>query len=264
LTEKPRTALVVVPHADDVSFFCGGLVARWADEGWRVVLVRVTDDDKDSVGLDREETRERNARELRDAARILGVSECVDLDYVTDTLGDASLVEIRERLIRLIRTWRPYATLTFDPYGAFHEDNQDHVVVAKVVDEAFWTSMFDKHHPEHLAEGLEPHGVFERWYFARRLLEVTDAVDIASTIDRKVEAVLAHRTMVDHIVRQWSLQAATGGLELAALEAARDKPGPLVERLVRAEAARTGRKHDLVFAEEYRRASFSALAPVLS
>jgi LmbE family N-acetylglucosaminyl deacetylase len=45
------TALVICPHADDAAAFCGGTVAKLAAAGWRMVLVRVTDDARDSVGV---------------------------------------------------------------------------------------------------------------------------------------------------------------------------------------------------------------------
>lgn len=261
---QPRTALVVMPHADDVSFFCGGLVARWADEGWRVVLVRVTNDDKDSVGLSKAETVARNAAELREAAQVLGVAEVIDLDYVTDELGDVSLVQLRGDIVRLIRELRPYACLSFDQYGVLHEDNQDHIVVAKAVDEAYWTAMFDKHYPEQLAEGLAPHGVFERWYLARRLQEVTHPVDIGATIARKVRAVLTHDTMVRHIVHQVLLQARTGGVNVPAVAAAADgNHAQLVELMVRAQAAETGARHGLEYAEEYRVVRFGGLEALI-
>jgi len=47
-----RVVLVVVAHADDVALFLGGTVAVWADAGWRMVAVRVTDVRWDSVGSD--------------------------------------------------------------------------------------------------------------------------------------------------------------------------------------------------------------------
>lgn len=71
------TAMVISPHADDAAAFCGATIAKLADQGWQVILVRVTDDRKDSVGLPVEETIRRNAAELREAARILGVHEIV-------------------------------------------------------------------------------------------------------------------------------------------------------------------------------------------
>jgi LmbE family N-acetylglucosaminyl deacetylase len=60
-----RVVLVVVAHADDMALFLGGTVARWCDAGWRVVLVRVTDDRWDSVALSEADTIAANARDRR-------------------------------------------------------------------------------------------------------------------------------------------------------------------------------------------------------
>jgi len=257
--------LVVVAHADDVALFIGGTVAAWSDAGWRVVVVRVTDDRWDSLGLPEADTVTANAVEFTQAAEILGVAEIVELGYPTDVLGDVSEVELRERIIRQVRLHRPYALVTFDPYSMFGEDNQDHVKVAVATDEAFWTSQFDKHHPEHLTEGLAVHGTFERWYFGRRVLDVTDVVDITHTLDRKVEAACAHRTMMTNYAHQLCLQAATGGWELplAAEVVATGDVRPLVEPLVRAGAARTGEAHGVRAAEEFRVVVYGGLEPLL-
>jgi LmbE family N-acetylglucosaminyl deacetylase len=242
---------VVVAHADDLAFFCAGRVASWADEGWRVVVCRVTNDDKDSVGLDKAETERRNSSELRAAASILGVSQIEELGFETDTLGDVSEVALRERLIRLYRRHKPYATLTFDPYGAFHEDNQDHIRVAQASDEAYWTAKFDKHHPEHFAEGLAPHAVYERWYFARRLQEVTEVLDVSPYIERLKTALSAHRTMLSHMVHQWRMEAETAGLQVPLLQNEISFES-LAGTLVEGGAGAVGQRHGLPFAEEYR------------
>ena len=59
---RGRTLLLVVAHGDDPAFFVGGALRLWADAGWRIVCLRVTDDRWDSVGLDEEETIRRNGR----------------------------------------------------------------------------------------------------------------------------------------------------------------------------------------------------------
>jgi hypothetical protein len=86
------------------------------------------------------------------------------------------------------------------------------------VDEAFWTSRFDLHHPEHLADGLQPHGCFERWYFGRRVIDVTDVIDISCT---------------------------------------------LVAMLVRAGSQRTGARHGVAAAEEFRIVTFGGMSALL-
>jgi LmbE family N-acetylglucosaminyl deacetylase len=260
-----RTILVVVAHADDLALFIGGTVARWTDAGWRVVVVRVTDDRWDSVGLSEDETIIANAAELRDAAGVLGVTEIVELGCATDRLGDASETALREQIIRQVRVHRPYALVTFDPYSLYGEDNLDHKVVAAATDEAFWTSQFDKHHPEHLAAGLRPHGCFERWYFGRPVGEVTDVVDISTTLDRKVDAACAHRTMMTNFANQLVLQAETGGWDLPMARDVTDGGDirQFLELLVRAGAARAGERHGASAVEEFRVVRFGGLQALL-
>ena len=257
--------MLVVAHADDVALFLGGTVAVWTDRGWRVVVVRVTDDRWDSVGMDEQTTTEANTKEFLAATRTLGVSDIVELGYATDVLGDVSEVALREHIIRLARRYRPYALVSFDPYAMFGEDNQDHVKVAAAVDEAFWTSQFDLHHPEHLAEGLEPHGCFERWYFGRRVVDVTDAIDISATLDRKVNAACCHTTMLTNYANQLRLQARTGGwrLPMADEVLASGDVRPLMEPLIRAGAERTGARHGLPAAEEFRIVTYGGLEELL-
>lgn len=204
------TVLVISPHADDAAAFCGATLAKFADQGYKVVLVRVTDDSKDSFGLSVKETIQANTEQLHHVADILGISEIVELGYPTDCLEDVSRVELRERIVYLFRKYRPYGVFTFDPDGLY-ENNLDHIVVAQAVDEAFWVACFDKHHPEHFDEGLEPFSVCERWYFARQLPEVTHAEDVSLFMGKKVEALCAHQTMMSHIFHQHCMQLKTWG-----------------------------------------------------
>ena len=260
-----RVVLVVVAHADDVALFIGGTVAVWAAAGWRVVVVRVTDDRWDSVGSDEATTIEANRAEFEQSCAVLGVDEIDELGYPTDTLGDVSTVELRERIIRAVRTHRPYALVSFDPYAMYGEDNLDHVTVARAVDESFWTSQFDLHHPEHLEEGLAPHGCFERWYFGRRVIDVTDVVDISATLDRKIAAGCCHRTMMLNFFNQLRLQADTGGWAIPAIDEAlaAGRIDDLLPRLLRSASERVGADHGVAFAEEFRIVTFGGMQGLL-
>ena len=260
-----RTILVIVAHADDPALFLGGTLLRWADAGWRLVCIRVTDDRWDSIGMTEAETIAANAKQFRDAANVLGISEIVELGYATDTLGDASEVALREHFIRQIRKHRPFALVTFDPYAMYGEDNQDHIKVAAAADEAFWTSQFALHHPEHLVQGLEPHGCFDRWYFGRTVNHVTDVVDIAPVLARKLQAALCHQVMLRNYVNQLRLQARTGGWTLPMLDDIADGGdlAPLVEMLVRGGASQVGQRHGLALAEEFRVVRFGGMETLL-
>lgn len=256
-----RTILVVVAHADDPALFLGGTIARWTENQWNVIVVRVTDDRWDSVGKDESTTIRDNSAEFQSAMQILGVSHIIDLGWPTDTLGDASEVALREQIIRLIRMHTPHTLVTFDPYSRFAEDNEDHKLVANATDEAFWTSQFDKHHPEHEREGLRPHGCFERWYFGRSVGEVTDVVDIGGTLEKKILAVCAHKTMLMNFANQLRLQASTGGWSVPLLDEVLScgNVALLMEPLLRAGAARTGAQYQISAGEEFRVVRFGGL-----
>ena len=261
-----RVVLLVVAHADDVALFLGGTVAAWADAGWRVVVVRATDDRWDSVGSDAASTVTANREEFERAAAILGVAEIVELGYPTDTLGDVSTVDLRERIIHAVRTHQPYALVSFDPYSMYGEDNLDHIVVARAVDESFWTSQFDLHHPEHFGRGgLAPHGCFERWYFGRRVIDVTDVVDISATLDRKIEAACCHRTMMLNFFNQLRLQAHTGGWTIPAIDdaLAAGSVEELLPLLLRSASERLGAEYGLGAAEEFRVVTFGGMQGLL-
>ena len=232
---RGRVLLLVVAHADDPAIFAGGVLALFVQAGWQVHALRVTDDRWDSVGLPEAQTIALNAAEFRAAAGVLGLAGAHDLGWQTDVLGDASRVALRERIIHAIRRLKPYALMGFDPDAMFYEDNLDHKVLAEAVDEAFWTAMFDKHHPEHFAEGLAPHGTVERWYFGRTIAAVTHVFDTETVIDAQMRAVGCHATPIANMARQYALQAQTAGRPPA--ETARALADPAAALCARLRAA---------------------------
>jgi LmbE family N-acetylglucosaminyl deacetylase len=241
-----KLILAIIPHADDAALMCGGTLAKYADQGWKVVIARVTNDDKDTMRLpSREQTAQVNAEQFQAAARILGASETVDLGFVTDVLADTPLTRLRERVIYLFRKYRPYAVFSFDPFAPF-EPNQDHVRVAQAVEEAFWVSNFHLHHPEHLKEGLEPHAVCERWYYARTPFHANHVEDITATIERKIDATCAHDEMVRNTLHQLQLQLRTWGRRVPSIdESIQGDLRPFVARQLRSDAQATARDFGL-------------------
>jgi LmbE family N-acetylglucosaminyl deacetylase len=261
-----KTAMVISPHADDAAAFCGATLAKFVDDGWKVILVRVTDDRKDSVGLSIEDTIEKNTQELHNAAKILGIAEIIELDFETDILADIPLGKIREQIVYLFRKHQPYTVFTFDPDGLY-ENNQDHVRVAQAVDEAFWVSCFDKHYPEHFAEGLEPFSVCERWYFARQLPQTTHYEEISKTIERKILAVCAHREMMRNTINQSILQLKTWGREVPWLQESMEGNlhpllGMFLQEQAKAVAIEAGWNPETKLGEAFRLVRFGDMEPL--
>jgi LmbE family N-acetylglucosaminyl deacetylase len=67
-------------------------------------------------------------------------------------------------------------------------------------------------HPELLAEGLEPHSVDEVWLMAAP--RAGHAVDITDSVDRKIGALLCHRSQISdgdkikELIRSWGERTA--------------------------------------------------------
>ena len=241
-----KLVLAIIPHADDAAAMCGGTLANFADQGWKVVIARVTNDDKDSMRLaTRQETERVNTEQFKQAAHILGASETVDLGFVTDVLADTPLTRIRERIIYLYRKYRPFAVISFDPFAPF-EPNQDHVRVAQAVEEAYWVSNFHLHHPEHLAEGYQPHAVCERWYYARTPFHANHIEDITDTIQQKIDALCSHDEMVRNTLHQMQLQLNTWGRRVPVIDTSITGDfKPLLADLIRADGYATAKQFGL-------------------
>lgn len=236
MVTENKTILAIIPHADDAAAFFGATLAKRSAEGWHIVLARVTDDAKDSVGLGIEETIQQNTLELQEAAKILGVAEIVELGFPTDSLADVPETKLRERFIYLIRKYKPYTVFSFDPFGLY-EGNMDHIATAQAVEEAFWVACFDKHHPEHFEEGLEPFSVAERWYYARDLRDANHFEDVTEYMDKRIAAFSAHKTMVTNILNQFRLQLKTMGRRMPMLEEAMEgDPSPLLGMVLTVQA----------------------------
>lgn len=255
-----KTAMIISPHADDTAAFCGATLAKLSAQGWNLILVRVTDDQKDSIGFSIDETIKINTKEMHAAAKNLGIYEMIELGFVTDSLDDVPLGTLRERFVYLFRKHKPYAVFSFDPFGMY-EGNQDHTRVALAVEEAFWVSWFDKHYPEHFKEGLEPFSVCERWYFARQLPEITHFKDVTDTMEKRIQALCAHRERMRNTINQTRLQLKTFGKRMALLDEALDGGmsallGMVMQQDGKAMAIKAGRHGEMQMAGAFRKSRF--------
>lgn len=185
-----KVLMAVQPHADDIPLFAAGTVAKLVNEGYTAHLVRVTNDDMAGPGTVGE-TVLANERDNADVARVLGFGQVFNLNYNNHWMDGISKPELRLRFIYLIRLLKVDTVIGYDPWGHY-EENPDHYVTAQCLEAACWMAGGRKDYPEHFAAGLQPHGVREKYYFARGPQLVNRIVDIGTTIDRKVEANLAN------------------------------------------------------------------------
>jgi LmbE family N-acetylglucosaminyl deacetylase len=212
--ETQGTILVVVAHPDDIEFGLAGAVARWTDEGHRVVYVVVTDGAAGSNAPDADlralvETRR---QEQVAAAAEVGVGEVRFLGYADGTLQPT--MELRRELTRIIRELRPFRVCCQDPttfyFGSSYINHPDHRAAGEATLYAVFPSAETRPiFPELLAEGFEPHKVSELYLDIS--LTPDTYVDISATIDRKIASLLHHRSQVgpevETWVREWAAEA---------------------------------------------------------
>ena len=199
---KPHAGKVlatIAPHSDDHSILCGGTVAKLIEEGYTGYLIRTSNDEKDSYDMTIGETVLANEVDTREMAKVLGIEQVFDLNYRNHFMDDVSRVELRARLIFLFRLLKVDTIFSYDPWGHY-EENPDHYVTAQCVEAACWMAEGHLDFPEHRAAGIEPHGVSERYYYARGPQLVNRVVDISSTIEKKMAAIRANKTMIGHMV----------------------------------------------------------------
>lgn len=216
--------LVVTAHPDDVDFGAAGSVARWTDGGVHVSYCIVTDGDAGGAdtGLARNAMAGIRRDEQTRAAATVGVTDLHWLGY-PDGAVEASLA-LRRDLTRVIRKVRPDRVVTQSPdrlLARIYASHPDHLAAGEATLCAVYPDARNAWaFPELLDdEGLEPHTVREVYLMARE--EPDRFVDISATIERKIEALLAHRSQVadSEAIRQLLTTWAGATAERAGLEA---------------------------------------------
>ncbi|MFD8231138.1 PIG-L deacetylase family protein [Streptomyces sp. NPDC059696] len=204
--------LAVFAHPDDESLSAGGVLARHASAGARTAVVTPTwSPDTPRAG------------ELAEALRVLGAGPPRMLGYADSRVPhsapgrprwcDAPLDEAVGELVARIRDFRPEIVVTHDAYGG-PTGHEDHVHTHRVTALAVHAAGLERLHPE-AGEPWQPkalylsthlHKAVRTWgahlaLAGKALFTVPDeyvsaAVDVTPWLDRKITAILAHRTEV--------------------------------------------------------------------
>jgi len=254
-----KVVLALVPHPDDAEFSAGGLLAKLAAEGARVHIVVATDGRRGSFEADSDTLIALRAEEMRRAAAVLGAEPPILLGYPDGELDTLPAGVLRERFIRAIRQFKPDVVVTQDPY-AFFEPHPDHRVVAWAATEALNFSRMPLFHPEHLAEGLAPHLVVEKYFYANVPTLANRCVDISDYLARKVAALAEHRSQMTFLVAGVLYEAEAAGLNPRAMFGAEvDNPAALLGWAMQVEAAKVGQQFGVRYGEAYRFERFTPL-----
>ena len=123
------TVLAVVAHPDDESLACGGTLARLSDAGVRTVLMCASAGERGALtGPARDNDLGRiRARELRQAAEVLGVRDLLTFDHPDGELRWAEVTDLLAEIVMTARRFKPAAVITFGADGLYW--HLDHIGV---------------------------------------------------------------------------------------------------------------------------------------
>ena len=197
----PGSVLAIYAHPDDPEVACGGTLARWVDEGAAAHLVVVNRGEKGSpsASIDPDALADARAGEVAEAAAVLGLSSVELLGYPDgESENDLGL---RGRLVEVVRRLRPDRIVCPDPtalyFGGGYVNHRDHRVCGYAVLDAVAPAAAS---PLYFPELGPPHQVAE--VYLSGTLDPDTAVDIASALDRKAQALGCHRSQVGE-EREW-------------------------------------------------------------
>ncbi len=217
-TYIPESAMAIVAHPDDIEFGTAGTLARWAKAGARICYVLCTSGDVgiDEPGMTRIKATQIRESESRDAAAIAGVNNIVFLREPDGLLQPT--LDLRKKLVREIRRFRPEVVITSDPpvvlAGDDYINHPDPRAAAQAALDATFPAAGQPNLFEELEqEGLKAHKVRKVYVSSWGLADTYVSID--DTIDIKISALRAHKSQMKDwdpadMIRQWASERAKG------------------------------------------------------
>jgi LmbE family N-acetylglucosaminyl deacetylase len=226
------TLMAVHAHPDDEVLGTGGILARYADEGVRTVLVTCTGGEQGDgpggvkpgeEGHDEADVRARRLGELRESAAHLGIAHVEVLGYrdsgmpgweansAPDAFANVPLDDATARLVALMERYRPQVVVTYDENGGYgHPDHiQAHRVAvaaterSSIPDKLYYTAI-PRGRIRELLEYMREIGADMGDFdppddFGTPDEEITALIDVGPYAARKRKALEAHASQGENI-----------------------------------------------------------------
>lgn len=228
-------------HPDDEQGV-SGLMHKYASQGVDVTLVCATRGEAGEIAPGVQATPENlgqvREEELQCAAEKIGVNNVYLFDYRDSgmmgtpensdprCLWQANVMEVTEKLVRIIRRHKPHVITTFDPNGGY--GHPDHIKIHQAATMAYFVAGDARIFPDHCQEGLDawsplklywgafPRARFERYAemakqagldlgvpmqeFLKRAMPdeiITTRIDVSGFVDLKLHALYCHASQMN-------------------------------------------------------------------
>lgn len=257
---EPNGVLVVTASARDYLFGAGGTLAKMIEEGRPVYVLQFGNDEKDSIQLGPAATRLANHEEGERAARLLGVKEVLNLGHKSGELAYISSSEMRNQVMTMVRFYKP-EILFFPDWYAHYMNDDDVYRVGRMAEEAPYGGG-DYFVQEMTYIGYGGYAAREYYfYIPHRPYRPREGgegqaqlrhVDIASTFDRKVRAILELKTSNRRYAFHTRERLELAGRPPELLrELNENSTAQLIRSYVEELAQTVGAKHGLRYSEEF-------------
>ena len=179
--------IVIGAHPDDADVYAGGTAALYAQMGHSVKFVSLTNGDAGHQHEGGGALARRRRVESEEAGKRLGIAQYQVLDHHDTEL--LPTLEVRQQVIRLIRTWKANVVMTHRP----NDYHPDHRYTSLVVQDAAYLVSVPNVCPDTPPLHKNPLFVFLQDHFQKPYPFQPDiAIAIDQTFDKKIAALDAH------------------------------------------------------------------------
>jgi len=207
--------IFIFAHPDDETFSSGGTIAKLAQKGVTIKLITATKGEEGQLGnppiATKDNIAEIREKELKNAAKILGISKIYFLGFKDGSLPMISIKKLSRKVLEILTVEKPDIVVTFGKEGASR--HPDHIRIGKVgtyVFKKYMDSVNKKvklYHvvsPRSLVKKLKNIGIAYNAFGeikGTRDSQITTTINISETIDKKIKALNSHKTQRKDVER---------------------------------------------------------------
>jgi len=204
-----KKILLIFAHPDDESFSCSGTMVKYKNNNTSIKLITATRGEAGQLGDPPlclpEELGEERTKELKNAARIIGIKKIFFLGLRDGTLSKFSLKFLSNLIEPILIRENPDIIITFPKTGISGHD--DHIVISKAATIAYLkyrritkkkTKLLYITIPQSIVDKMvkksQVKNLFRRPFKGTPDKKITTIIKIDDTLEIKIKALMCHKT----------------------------------------------------------------------
>ncbi|MFC1626778.1 PIG-L deacetylase family protein [Patescibacteria group bacterium] len=172
-----KKLLLIFAHPDDESFTCGGTIAKYYKNGWKIDLLVATRGEAGQTGsygkISIDKIADIRQAEQQKAAKILGISTVTFFDYPDGNLSNVNPGELEAVLYNEMLEMSPDIVITFEPRGI--SNHPDHMKISRATTNTYYRYAKDLLYPKKRGS-RDPDGYKEAFKQNIPISEVKDTI----------------------------------------------------------------------------------------